>query len=135
METIKVGRKKQKVKGARKMKNTKELVITNKESYLKPNEAVEIAYYLFTEHNAPATVRVAGKNKCVVTLDEPEMKEERYIKIKKDIQSIKAEIYKTTAKHNKRMKRQEKNEKRIVEEVEYNSKMIKLIHDYPKQIC
>ena len=117
------------------MKNTKELVITNKESYLKPNEAVEIAYYLFTEHNAPATVRVAGKNKCVVTLDEPEMKEERYIKIKKDMENIKAEIYKTTAKHNKRMKRQEKNERRIKEEVEYNSKMIKLIHDYPKQIC
>ena len=51
------------------MKNTKELIITNKESYLKPNEAVEIAYYLFTEHNAPATVKVAEKNKCVVTLD------------------------------------------------------------------
>ena len=75
------------------MKNTKELVITNKESYLKPNEAVEIAYYLFTEHNAPATIKMAGKNKCVVTLDEPEMEENRYIKIKKDIQSIKAEIY------------------------------------------
>ena len=117
------------------MKNTKELIITNKESYLKPNEAVEIAYYLFTEHNAPATVKVAGKNKCVVTLDEPEMENERYIKIKKDIQCIKAEIYKTTAKHNKRMKRQEGNERRIKEEVEYNSKMIKLIHDYPKQIC
>ena len=117
------------------MKNTKELIITNKESYLKPNEAVEIAYYLFTEHNAPATIKMAGKNKCVVTLDEPEMENERYIKIKKDIQSIKAEIYKTTAKHNKRMKRQEKNEKRIAEEVEYNSKMIKLIHDYPKRIC
>ena len=117
------------------MKNTKELVITNKESYLKPNEAVEIGYYLYTEHNAPATVKVAGKNKCVVTLDEPEMENERYIKIKKDIQSIKAEIYKTTAKHNKRMKRQEGNERRIKEEVEYNSKMIKLIHDYPKQIC
>ena len=33
------------------------------------------------------------------------------------------------------MKRQEGNERRIKEEVEYNSKMIKLIHDYPKQIC
>ena len=117
------------------MKNTKELIITNKESYLKPQEAVEIAYYLFTEHNAPATVKVAGKNKCVVTLDEPEMEEKRYIKIKKDMESIKAEIYKTTEKHNKRMKRQEKNEIRIKEEVEYNSKMIKLIQDYPKQIC
>ena len=59
------------------MKNTKELIITNKESYLKPNEAVEIAYYLFTEHNAPATVKVAGKNKSVITLDKQEKEKER----------------------------------------------------------
>ena len=43
METIKVGRKKQKSKEQEKMKNTKELIITNKESYLKPNEADEKA--------------------------------------------------------------------------------------------
>ena len=135
METIKVGRKNPKVKGVGKMKNTKELIITNKESYLKPQEAVEIAYYLFTEHNAPATVKVAGKNKCVVTLDEPEMEEERYIKIKKDIQSIKAEIYKTTPKHNKRMKRQEGNEKRIIEEMQYNKESTELIHSYQMKIC
>ena len=107
------------------MKNTKELIITNKESYLKPNEAVEIAYYLFTEHNAPATIKMAGKNKCVVTLDEPEMEEKRYIKIKKDIQSIKAEIYKTTAKHNKRMKRQEGNERTKPQLPNKNEKMQK----------
>ena len=65
------------------MKNTKELIITNKERKQKPKEAEEIAYYLFTEHNAPATIKMAGKNKCVVTLDEPEMENERYIKIKK----------------------------------------------------
>jgi hypothetical protein len=112
------------------MKNTKELIITNKESYLKPNEAVEIAYYLFTEHNAPATIKMAGKNKCVVTLDEPEMEENRYIKIKKDMESIKAEIYKTTAKHNKRMKRQEGNERRIAEEMKYNKESVELIHNY-----
>lgn len=117
------------------MKNTKELIITNKESYLKPQEAVEIAYYLFTEHNAPATVKVAGKNKCVVTLDEPEMENERYIKIKKDIQSIKAEIYKTTPKHNKRMKRQEGNERRIAEEMQYNKESTELIHSYQMKIC
>ena len=112
------------------MKNTKELIITNKESYLKPNEAVEIAYYLFTEHNAPATIKMAGKNKCVVTLDEPEMEEKRYIKIKKDIQSIKAEIYKTTAKHNKRMKRQEGKQRRITEETKHKKGSVELIHNY-----
>ncbi len=43
------------------MKNTRNLVITNKESYLKPDEAVKIGHHIYKTYGIPTTIEIAGK--------------------------------------------------------------------------
>lgn len=105
------------------MKNTRNLVITNKESYLKPDEAVKIGHHIYKTYGIPTTIEIAGKNKLDLKIDLIQLDDVNYKSLKTDLETINIYIYKTTPKHNRRIRLQQKNDTRIAEEMMLNRKM------------
>ena len=81
------------------MKNTRNLVITNKESYLKPDEAVKIGHHIYKTYGIPTTIEIAGKNKLDLKIDLIQLDDINYKSLKTDLETINIYIYKTTPKH------------------------------------
>lgn len=109
------------------MKNTTNLVITEKEKYLTKDKALATSTMLYTKYEAPNTIQAAGKNKWTIQLDEREMDEEKYKKLRTTLQKLQLEIYTTNKAHERRRSRQLVHEKRMLEETELNSKATQII--------
>lgn len=107
------------------MKDTRNLVITEKESYLTTNKAIAISSMLNNKYETPNTIEAILKNKWAIKFDELDMEESKYYKIKKTLQNLQLEIYIETEKHNNRRKKQMKNDKRMAEEIKINLETIR----------
>ena len=102
------------------MKNTRNLVITEKGKYLTKDKALATSTMLYAKYEAPNTIQATGKNKWAIQLDEREMQLEKYTKIRNILQKLQLEIYTTSKAHERRRSRQLKHETRLQEETEIN---------------
>lgn len=109
------------------MKNTRNLVITEKEKYLTKDKALATSTMLYIKYEAPNTIQAAGKNKWSIQLDEKQMPKEKYKKLRTTLQKLQLEIYTTSKAHERRRNRQLVHEKRMLEETELNSQATKII--------
>lgn len=111
------------------MKNTRNLVITEKEKYLTKDKALSASTMIYTKYEAPNTIKATGKNKWAIQLDEREMPLEKYKKLRGLLQKLEMEVYTTSKAHERRISRQQKHEKRMLEEAELNSKATEIIEN------
>ena len=117
------------------MKNTRDLILTNKDCYINYKDSIEIAHHIYRVHQIPATIQVTGKNKCSIKLDLLEIEDKKYMKLYEDMKQIGIEIYKTSKKHDRRIKLQAKNDVRVAEEMQLNHEMTMLNEEYPQTLC
>lgn len=109
------------------MKDTRNLIITEKGKYLTSDKALATSTILYMNYEAPNQILATGKNKWAIQLDEREMSLTKYTKIRNMLKNIQLEIYKANKKHKDRRYRQQRHEKRQLEELELNSKATKII--------
>lgn len=108
------------------MKNTRNLIITNKEKYLNSDQAIVTSVILTKNYEAPNTIEAAGKNKWSIKLDEREIEIEKYNKIVKTLRSLQMEVYTSNKTHERRRSRQINHPTRVEEEIKINEKSLKL---------
>lgn len=108
------------------MKNTRNLIITNKEKYLNTDQAIVTSVILSKNHDTPNTIEAIGKNKWSIKLDEREMEKEKYSKIVKTLRSLQMEVYTTNKAHDRRRSRQINHDTRMNEEIKINEKATRL---------
>ena len=117
------------------MKNLENLIVTSTERYFEPKEAVEIGYLFKTHYDIPVSIKFTGKKRCCLQIGKKEMTLEEYEEMKKDFSMIDVSIYKTSEKHDRRIKRTQNNEDKLKLEAESNLQLIEKLQSYPKQLC
>lgn len=108
------------------MKNTRNLIITNRNKYLNNDQAIVTSVILSKNYEAPNTIEAIGKNKWSIKLDEREIEIERYNNIIKTLRSLQMEVYTTNKAHDRRRSRQLKHDTRMNEEIKINEKAIRI---------